>query len=107
MKNTVSQDAICCAHCGHIERSFIDHNNLMAFNHKDECDAMSDLLAHDMFMALANAMVHMKSNDCLLKRAEENITNAMLPFAEMHLNENSFSLQWLNKDMTIKNNKGK
>lgn len=110
MNITVSQNATYCAHCGHIEPSKAEQFTndklievgALVFIHLDNCKCMDNEMAHQMFNALANTMIHMDSNECLLRRAEENIINAMMPFSEMYLNDNSFCFEWLNNDMTLK-----
>ena len=102
--NTVSQLATYCAHCGHIEPINGDkcETEALVFVHLDDCKCMDNEMAHQMFNALANAMTHMKANDCLLRRAEESATSAMQPLADQYLDKNSYSFKWINEDMTIK-----
>ncbi len=110
MNVTVSQLAIYCAHCGHIEPIIADKfykedivsEGSLTYVHLDDCRCTEDEMAHTMFNALGNAMTHMKINDCLLRRAEESATSAMMPFADKYLNSNSYSFKWINEDMTIK-----
>lgn len=101
--NTVSQLAIYCAHCGHIEPINPDKKEVQSFVfiHEDDCRVMDDEIAHQMFNALADAMTHMKMNDCLLRRAEESAIAAMKPFADEYLNKNSYSFTWLDEDMRL------
>ena len=102
--NTVSQLATYCAHCGHIEpvNGGRCETESLVFVHFDDCRCTENEISHQMFNALANAMTHMEANDCLLRRATESATSAMQPFADEYLNENSYSFNWINEDMTIK-----
>ena len=102
--NTVSQLATYCAHCGHIEpeNDDISESEALVFVHLDDCMCSYNEMAHQMFNALANAMTHMKANDCLLRRAEESATAAMQPFADQYLVKSSYSFKWINEDMTLK-----
>jgi hypothetical protein len=102
--NIVSQLATYCAHCGHIEpvNEDVSESESLVFVHLDDCMTSYNEMAHQMFNALANAMTHMKANDCLLRRAEESVTSAMKPFADQYLVENSYSYKWINEDMTVK-----
>ena len=104
MNITTSNHSEYCAHCGHIEP--LDEPDELGtpliFVHLDDCRCFDNAEAHVMFNALANAMIHMKSNDCLLRRAKESITTAMQPFADEYLSDNSFSYRWLTKDMELK-----
>ena len=101
---TVSQLATYCAHCGHIEpvSEDVSESESLVFVHLDDCTTSYNEMAHQMFNALANAMTHMKANDCLLSRAEESATSAMKPFADQYLVKGSYSFKWINEDMTIK-----
>ena len=101
---TVSDLASYCAHCGHIEPINAEkfESESLVFVHLGDCRCTENAQAHEMFNALANAMTHMRANECLLRRAQEAATKAMQPFADEYLNENSFSYEWINKDMTIK-----
>lgn len=108
--NTVSQLAEYCAHCGHIEPIIADKFytedvitlGSLTYIHLDDCRCTENEIAHQMFNALANAMTHMKANDCLLRRAEQSAKSAMQPFADKYLVESSYSFKWINEDMTIK-----
>ena len=102
---TVSLLSEYCAHCGHLEPVNADkfESECMRYSHSPECLCSENEQAHDMFVALANAMTHMRINDCLLTRAEESATRAMKPFADEFLSSrNSHVFAWINKDMTIK-----
>ena len=104
MSTTVSNLSEYCAHCGHLEPINEDkfETETLIFTHKDDCLCMLDIEAHEMFKALANAMTHMKMNDCLMRRAEDSIILAMKPFAERRLINSSHAFKWIKDDMRLK-----
>ena len=99
----VSHEAYYCAHCGHLEPINPEDQNFV-YVHNDDCRCHLDFIAHDMFLALANAMTHMDLNEVLLSRAESNITKSMIPFRDKYLKPNSHVYRWLNRDMSLKHN---
>ena len=97
MSITVSDWAVCCAHCGWIEPSNIkdienDESSSIdgVYVHSEDCRAHENGVEHDMFMALWNARIHMEMNDVLLRRANENLTDAMKLYINNQLDESSF-----------------
>lgn len=97
MSIEISDWAECCAHCGSIEPSNMDDiaNDESCtigavYVHKDDCRAMHNGVEHNLFMALWNARIHMQMNDVLLRRANENITDAMKLYIKNQLAESSF-----------------
>lgn len=117
MSITVSDWAYCCAHCGWIEPSNIsdiesdDSCTIGAvYVHKDDCRAHHNGVEHEMFMALWNARIHMEMNDVLLKRANENLTDAMKLYINNQLDESSFFVNrerdkfWINEQDNIDDN---
>ena len=94
---TVSNLAFCCAHCGFLEPANIEEIENdesctvgCVYVHKDDCRAQENGVEHDLFMALWNARIHMELNDVLLRRANENLINAMRPYIENQLSDESF-----------------
>ena len=94
---TVSDLAFCCAHCGFLEPDNIKEVEAdesctigCVYVHKDDCRAHENGVEHDLFMALWNARIHMELNDVLLKRANESLINAMRPYIENQLSDDSF-----------------
>lgn len=105
--NTVSNESFYCAHCGHIEptnlNDVIEGNaNSFVYAHKESCGAINDSIAHDMFVALANSMTHMRMNDALTSRIEDHITNSMAAFADFYLTTDSHVYTWIDADMRLK-----
>ena len=106
MSITVSDWATCCAHCGWLEPSNMSdiesdiENNIendesftiaaAVYVHRDDCRANHNGVEHEMFMALWNARIHMEMNDVLLRRANENLTDAMKLYINNQLDESSF-----------------
>lgn len=93
----VSDWATCCAHCGWLEPSNmqeIENDESCTIGaiyvHGAECRAHENGTEHDMFMALWNARIHMEMNDVLLRRAEESLNSAMIPYIKNQLTEDSF-----------------
>ena len=92
---TVSDLSYCCAHCGWLEPDNIkdieeDDSIGCVYVHKDDCIAHENGIEHDLFMALWNARTHMESNDVLLRRANENLIDAMRPYIKNQLSDESF-----------------
>lgn len=100
----VSDWAEYCAHCGHIEPENLEESIAsdgvigLVYQHKYNCTAYTDKIAHDMFVALWNAETHMKDNDVWLRRAAENIERAMKPFEEKWLSEDSHYVKCVNEE---------
>ena len=94
---TVSDWAKCCAHCGWLEPDNIrdlenDESCTLnaTYSHRPECKAVLNVVEHRMFIALWNARIHMEMNDVLLRRAEESLTEAMIPYILSRLDGSSF-----------------
>ena len=97
---TVSDWAVCCAHCGFIEPSNLEDiesdETCMTggvYVHKDDCCAHECGLEHDLFMGLWNARIHMQMNDVLLRRMSEELAQKMKPFIEKRLNDDSYFIK--------------
>lgn len=95
--DTVSDWATCCANCGWLEPSNMSdiEKDLSCtigavYVHNKDCRAHENGIEHDLFMALWNARIHMDMNDVLLRRANESLTGAMIPYIKNQLNETSF-----------------
>lgn len=110
MSVTVSDWAFCCAHCGWIESSNMkeiesdESCTIGAFyTHNSDCRARENVVDHKMFMALWNARIHMDINDVLLRRAEESLNDAMIPYIKNQLSSDSFFVNkepskfWMNE----------
>jgi len=97
---TVSNLASCCAHCGWLEPENIkDIENDEScttgcvYVHRDDCRAHENGVEHDLFMALWDARIHMEQNDVLLRRANEELTDAMRPYINNQLSDESFFVE--------------
>lgn len=97
MAEVVSDWAFCCAHCGWLEPDNLtdiekqECGEVMAvFTHKDECKVKNVPGAHELFMSLWNARIHMEMNDVLLRRIDATTREPMQNYVNENLNEESY-----------------
>lgn len=100
MRDTVSDLAYYCAHCGHLEptnEKEFDESDCtigLVYVHKDDCKVGENLMLNDLFMAAINSRTNAIMNECNGRRHNQMIADGVSDFIHEYLTPSSHFMKW-------------